>query len=103
MVERQNGKCPICRSSLGEKPHVDHDHMTGAIRGILCFNCNAGLGKYGDDPERLVRAAQYLLRILPAATYIREADLVIGESFDWMPEGVDVDRLFGGEAADASQ
>ncbi|HEX5533437.1 MAG TPA: endonuclease VII domain-containing protein [Actinomycetales bacterium] len=103
MVERQNGKCPICRSSLGEKPHVDHDHKTGAIRGILCFNCNAGLGKYGDDPERLVRAAQYLLRTLPAATYVRELDLLIGESFDWMPEGVDVARLFGEEAAGTSQ
>jgi hypothetical protein len=40
--------------------HVDHDHETGAIRGLTCFRCNQALGAFGDDPTVLRRAAAYL-------------------------------------------
>jgi hypothetical protein len=59
-IEQQAGLCSICLRSLGKTPHVDHDHETGAIRGVLCFNCNGGLGQFRDDPDLLLRAADYL-------------------------------------------
>jgi len=40
--------------------NVDHDHETGKFRGTLCHGCNTGLGLFGEDPEVLMRAAQYL-------------------------------------------
>ena len=58
LLEKQGGVCAIC---AGPDPqHLDHDHVTGAIRGILCINCNHGIGKFFDDPALLERAAAYL-------------------------------------------
>lgn len=62
--EAQEGRCAICgrpdADSSGRALHVDHDHVTGQLRGLLCGNCNHGLGKFGDDPDRIRRAAIYL-------------------------------------------
>lgn len=44
----------------GRRLSVDHDHHTGLIRGILCWACNAALGKFRDDGERIVKAAEYV-------------------------------------------
>ena len=57
---QQGGVCAICR--VGEAAHVDHDHGGGRIRGILCFNCNRGLGKFGDDAGLMLEAVDYLER-----------------------------------------
>ncbi|MGW1890896.1 endonuclease domain-containing protein [Streptomyces sp. NPDC002004] len=40
--------------------HVDHCHTTGRVPGVLCFNCNSAIGKLGDDPDAVRRAAAYL-------------------------------------------
>lgn len=39
---------------------IDHDHKTGEVRGLLCGNCNSGIGMLGDDPRLLEKAIVYL-------------------------------------------
>lgn len=61
MLEAQDNRCPICERSFDEvKPHIDHCHDTGRVRGVLCGNCNPGLGLFADDVDRLERATRYL-------------------------------------------
>lgn len=57
--EEQNGNCAICGCPLANKFHVDHDHNTGKVRGILCHRCNIRLGGW-DDVEWRVKAIKYL-------------------------------------------
>ncbi|MFF7885026.1 endonuclease VII domain-containing protein [Streptomyces sp. NPDC020794] len=58
MVASQMGLCVICLKAPAV--HVDHCHETGRVRGVLCFNCNSAIGKLGDDPDAVRRAAAYL-------------------------------------------
>lgn len=58
MVDQQGGRCAICRRA--GRLHVDHNHNTGEVRGLLCMNCNTGIGHLGDDVEVLGRAIGYL-------------------------------------------
>jgi hypothetical protein len=58
MMEAQGGLCAICE--VAPAVHVDHDHVTGAVRALLCFNCNGGLGQFKDDPDVLRAAADYV-------------------------------------------
>jgi Recombination endonuclease VII len=58
MMLAQDGLCAICKSA--PPVHVDHDHATGAVRALLCFNCNGGLGQFKDNPLALHAAAYYV-------------------------------------------
>jgi len=62
MFEAQGGTCRICgnRSTNSKRLHVDHNHATGRIRGLLCDICNRGIGMFKDNPDRLRNAADYL-------------------------------------------
>ncbi len=57
-ILQQGGVCAICKER--EPEHIDHDHETGELRGVLCFNCNRALGYFGDDLLTMCRAADYL-------------------------------------------
>lgn len=73
MLEAQGGGCAICGSpppTDGRALAVDHDHSCcpgrrscgRCVRGLLCMHCNQGIGRLGDDPDRLRLAADYLER-----------------------------------------
>jgi hypothetical protein len=58
LVRQQGGVCAIC--GRPDPEHVDHSHETGEVRGILCFNCNGGLGQFRNSIDALIAAAEYL-------------------------------------------
>lgn len=58
--EAQGGVCAICHRPI--KLSVDHDHDTDLIRGLLCKDCNLGIGCFGDDPNLVLNAVEYLVR-----------------------------------------
>lgn len=58
LLDLQNGICAIC--DRPSKLHIDHDHATGKVRGLLCRSCNHGLGNFKDDTTILVSAIKYL-------------------------------------------
>jgi hypothetical protein len=64
MLVAQGGGCAICGTPEpdGQSLHVDHCHDTDAIRGLLCFSRNAGLGQFDHRVERLEAAVAYLRR-----------------------------------------
>jgi 5-methylcytosine-specific restriction endonuclease McrA len=59
MIEAQGGTCAVCP---GKPEHVDHDHKTGKVRGMLCFLCNQALGNARDDIDVLYGLIDYLRR-----------------------------------------
>lgn len=67
IAQRQGGVCAIC-GELDEtfRLSVDHEHDSGKIRGLLCGNCNHGLGHFKDRPDLMLAAIQYLLVFTPA-------------------------------------
>lgn len=58
----QGGVCAICglANQRGQRLAVDHDHKTSKVRGLLCDLCNRGLGLFGDNQTRLLKALLYL-------------------------------------------
>lgn len=67
LLEKQNGVCGICHLPEPESSRfnylcVDHDHNTGYVRGLLCYNCNTALGKFMDSIDNLRSAIDYLTK-----------------------------------------
>ena len=63
MFRKQNGCCACCgkhQLELTKTLNVDHDHSTDIVRGLLCWECNVGIGKLGDNLEGVMKAIKYL-------------------------------------------
>ena len=73
MTTEQDGRCYLCQLTVGEagwrgpgEPRgaagltIDHDHVTGTLRRLLCSNCNLAIGNAKDDPDLLRRMADYV-------------------------------------------
>lgn len=70
MYAVQNGLCALCGTSADQSYHglhVDHDHATGRIRGLLCQRCNMALGLFKDSVTVLAEAIAYLARSADSA------------------------------------
>jgi Recombination endonuclease VII len=82
ILERQGNACAICERS-GVRLYIDHCHVTRMVRRLLCGKCNTGLGFFGDDPDRLRAAADYL----EEARREHEAARAAGRTDRAQPEG----------------
>jgi hypothetical protein len=60
LLEKQAGRCAICGVVPDKTLVVDHRHSDDAIRGLLCDDCNQGLGRFKDNPALLQSAISYL-------------------------------------------
>lgn len=63
MLQQQNGCCAICGrywSAFKKRLHIDHDHMTNKVRGLLCTNCNTAIGLLNDNINLIMKSGIYL-------------------------------------------
>lgn len=64
LLDKQNNCCAVCGISFKDKrPHVDHDHKTGRVRGVLCQNCNLVIGHAYENISILEKVILYLKRV----------------------------------------
>lgn len=81
LLDLQGGVCAVCGKEETERTKgslrrlcVDHDHLTGAVRGLLCNSCNTALGKFNDDRALLVAAVKYLEAFTKREDEVEEDD-----------------------------
>ena len=68
LLKKQNGVCAVCGNPPGKRSlHVDHSHKTGAVRSLLCSNCNTALGKVEDNIGLLKSLIKYLQKYTQTA------------------------------------
>jgi hypothetical protein len=87
LLEKQSGACAICLSFSSKVTragtlHVDHNHTTGAVRGLLCHHCNTSLGSMSDSPLLLRRAAEYIERSTIIPITFEELKEIVSERYD---------------------
>jgi len=64
LLQQQDNLCAICRTKSSKNLHVDHDHDTGKVRGLLCSNCNTSLGLLRENPALFLSAVEYLKKCI---------------------------------------
>uniref|UniRef100_UPI00111D166A endonuclease VII domain-containing protein n=1 Tax=Nitrospira cf. moscoviensis SBR1015 TaxID=96242 RepID=UPI00111D166A len=81
MLLEQGGGCAICRGQCkrNSRLSVDHCHRTGAVRGLLCSNCNTGIGMFKDSPALLQAAADYLKKFAQNIPHMEVTDATVLE------------------------
>lgn len=62
LLKAQDNCCAICKKPFDDTPRIDHDHVTGKVRELLCDVCNKGLGYFKDNLDFLQAAVDYLKR-----------------------------------------
>lgn len=74
LLGEQNERCAICQQQPSDERRlaIDHDHTTGAVRGLLCIRCNTAIGSMRDDPALLQAAVAYLSTRQGALTSLSE-------------------------------
>lgn len=80
MMARQKCRCAICRTSLvpdSKDVHVDHDHQTKKVRGLLCQRCNLAIGLFRDSPKIMNAAIRYLRKSTKENLPARSLTLVL--------------------------
>jgi len=62
IIQKQGGKCKLCNRGLDAlRATIDHCHTSGYVRGVICNECNVGLGHFNDSVVRLLQAIRYLI------------------------------------------
>jgi hypothetical protein len=59
-LSNQNNSCAGCNRAFVDVPHVDHDHTTGQVRGLLCGSCNRAIGLLQENTDTMIRLVGYL-------------------------------------------
>ncbi len=76
-INQQKNLCAICKGKQeGKILCVDHDHKTGKVRGLLCNQCNVGLGNLKDDIQVLQSAIEYLKSYSSGGTFDKSESLI---------------------------
>ncbi|MHA1410550.1 MAG: endonuclease VII domain-containing protein [Candidatus Odinarchaeia archaeon] len=60
ILREQKEKCAICGKKPKMRLSIDHNHKTGKVRGLLCYNCNAGIGMFREDTSLMKKAIKYM-------------------------------------------
>lgn len=101
ILAEQDGRCAndVCRKTISfdaqsksDQPHVDHDHDTYKVRGLLCLTCNVGIGMLGDTVESLQGALDYLLTARQRERLNPEAPTMWGDAIVRPHENINRER-----------